>query len=265
MILAIDVGNTNITVGCLVGGEVQRVFRLSTDTSKTTDEYASEINTILQFHSLERTAITGGILSCVVPPLTAVLKNAVTLLAGVEAIVVGAGVKTGLNILIDDPAQLGGDMVATAVGALDRYKAPMIIVDMGTATKMYVLNRTGAFIGGAILPGTRLSMNALAAGTSQLPRVPIEAPAKCISANTIDCMKSGAVYGTASMIDGMTERFETELGERANIIVTGGQAISIHQHCKRKMTHDPDLILRGLGVIYGKNVKAAGGPQVVSG
>ena len=258
MILAIDVGNTNIVIGCVNDEEISHVFRLSTDPAKTADEYAVEIRNILDFHSVLYNNIDGAVISCVVPPLTRVLKNSVKLLAGVNAIIVGAGVKTGMNILIDDPGQLGGDMVATAVGALAAYPAPIIIVDLGTATKMSVLDKNGSFIGGAILPGVALSMNALAAGTSQLPRVPIEAPAKCISANTVDCMKSGAVFGAASAIDGMTERFEAELGERATIIATGGLAQAVYRYLKRDVVHDPNLILRGLGAIYAKNNKGKG-------
>jgi len=144
-------------------------------------------------------------------------------------------------------------MVATAVGALATYTPPIIIVDLGTATKMFVLDKNGSFIGGAILPGVVLSMNALVVGTSQLPRVPIEAPAKCISANTIDCMKSGAIFGAASAIDGMAERFEAELGLKAQIVATGGLAEAVCGHCKTQITQDPNLILRGLAAIYERN------------
>ena len=255
MTLAIDVGNTNIVVGCIDGGEIQLVFRLSANIAKTADEYAATIDDILKFHGVERKGIDGAVISSVVPPLTGALKAAVKLIADVDAIIVGAGVKTGMNILIDDPGQLGADMVATAVGALSSYTPPLIIVDMGTATKITVLNKSGSFIGGAILPGLLLSMNALSAGTSQLPRVPIEAPPKCICANTIDCMKSGAIFGAASMIDGMTQRFETELGQKAQIIATGGLANLVYRHCKREIVHDPHLTLRGLCVIYEKNKK----------
>ena len=253
MILAIDVGNTNTVIGCVDDGKISHVFRVSTNLSKTSDEYASDIKNLLDFRMVGRESINGAIISCVVPPLTRVLRNAVKQLIGVDAIVVGAGVKTGLNILIDDPGQLGGDMVASAVGALALYSSPMIIVDMGTATKMIAINKDGSFIGGAILPGVALSMNALAADTSQLPRVPIEAPSKCISANTIDCMKSGAVFGAASMIDGMAARFEDELGAQAQIIITGGMADTIYRHCKRDVKFNPHLILCGLEVIYNKN------------
>ena len=254
MILAIDVGNTNTTVGCIDNPVITSVFRLSTSITKTADEYAADMKNILHFHALDHSEISGAIISCVVPPLINVFKNAVKLLAGINAIVVGAGVKTGMNILIDDPGQLGSDMVATAVGALASYDPPLIIVDMGTATKMSVLDQKGSFIGGAIAPGVTLALNALADGTSQLPLVPVEAPSKSISTNTIDCMKSGAVFGAASMIDGMTERFEAELGESAKIIITGGLAEQVHRHCRRAVIHDPHLILRGLLQIYTKNL-----------
>lgn len=255
MILAIDIGNTNIVIGCIDEGEISHVFRLSTNNTKTADEYAVEMKSILDFNNVASAKIDGAVISCVVPPLTRVFKNAVKLFTGIDAIIVGAGIKTGMNISIDDPGTLAGDMAATAVGALASYKPPVIIVDMGTATKMFVLDKNGSFIGGAILPGVSISMNALAADTSLLPRVPIEAPARCISTNTVDCMKSGAVFGAASMIDGMLERFEAELGEKAQIVATGGLADAIYRYCKREVIHDPNLILRGLGVIFEKNKK----------
>ena len=253
MILAVDVGNTNITIGCIDAGEILHVFRMSTDISKTEYEYAVGIKDILSFHNLQYSDIDGSVISCVVPPLTGVIKGAVKLLTGATAITIGAGIKTGINILIDDPGQLGSDMVATAVGALTTEKPPLIIADMGTATKMTVIDKNGSFIGGAILPGVALSMNALSAGTSQLPRVPIEAPAKCISANTIDCMKSGAVFGTASLIDGMADRFEAELGQPASMIATGGFAGAVYRFCRREIIYDPNLIMRGLMAIYDRN------------
>ena len=253
MVLALDVGNTNIVIGLINGREISHVFRISTNISRTADEYAVQINNVLAFNGIELAGISGAVISCVVPPLTRALKDAVRLLVDLDAIVVGAGVKTGLNILIDDPAQLAGDMAATAVGALATYPLPVIVVDMGTATKMFVIDKNGSFIGGAILPGVALSMNALAAGTAQLPRVPIEAPTKSISTNTIECIKSGVIFGAAAEIDGMTERFEEELGQRAQLVATGGLAGAVYRHCKREIIYDPNLILRGLAVIYEKN------------
>ena len=255
MILALDAGNTNITVGCIEEGEIANVFRISTNSARTADEYTIQINNMLSFSDINRESIRGAVISCVVPPLTGALAGAVKQLAGINAVVVGAGIKTGLNILIDDPAQLGADMVAVAVGALGTYSPPTIIVDMGTATKMIALDRNGSFLGGAILPGVALSMNALATSTSLLPRVPLEAPAKAISANTIDCIKSGVVLSAASAIDGMAERFEAELGEPAQIVATGGLSGAVYRHCKSNIIHDPNLILRGLGIIYEKNKK----------
>ena len=255
MILALDVGNSDVVIGCIDSSEISHVFRISTNIAKTADEYAIKISNILSLHGIESTRINGAVISSVVPPLTGVFKDVVTLLAGISAVIVGAGVKTGLNILIDDPPTLGGDMVATAIGALAAYAPPLIVVDLGTATKMFVLNKKGDFIGGAILPGVALSMNALAAGTSQLPHVPIEAPSKSISTNTVDCIKSGVVFAAASSIDGMAERFEDELGERMQIIATGGLANAVCRNCRRDIIHDPNLILRGLSIIYDKNKK----------
>jgi len=255
MILAIDVGNTNISAGCIVGEDIVNEFRIMTNISRTADEYAIQIDTMLAFRGVKREDIEGAVISSVVPPLTNIFKDVVKQLAKVEPIIVGAGVKTGLNIITDDPGQLGADMVATAIGALDKYPAPVIIVDFGTATKMSVLNNSGSFIGCAILPGVALTMNALATGTSQLPRIPLEAPNKSIATNTIECIKSGVIFGAASAIDGMIERFEEQLGQKALVVATGGLAEPVYPHCKSEITYDPYLIFRGLGVIFEKNRK----------
>jgi len=255
MLLAIDAGNSNITVGCINSGEIVCVFRIATEISKTEHEYAASIKSILDFNLNDNYDFTGAVIASVVPPLTGILYRTVKMLTGYDAVVVGAGIKTGLNILLDDPGQLGSDIVAAAVSARVSYKLPVIVVDMGTATKLFVINENSGFAGGAIFPGIGLSMNALSAGTSQLPKVPIEAPKKCISANTIDCMKSGAIFGTASMIDGMAERFEYELGKKASIVATGGHAEAIYRHCKCGIVYDPHLILRGMEILYEKNIK----------
>ncbi|MCL2702362.1 MAG: type III pantothenate kinase [Defluviitaleaceae bacterium] len=253
MVIAIDVGNANIVIGCFKDEEPPLVFRMSTNTAMTADEYASSVNGMLNFHGTDRQGINGAVISSVVPPLTKVFKSAVKLLSGVNAVVVSAGIKTGLNILIDDPGALGGDMVAAAVGALAVYKPPFIIVDMGTATTITVVDKDSTFVGGAIMPGLAVSMNALTDSTSQLPNVPIEAPEKCINGNTIDCMKSGAVFGAAAMIDGMAERFEEELGENTLVIATGELSETVMRHCKREIIYEPNLVLNGLRIIYNKN------------
>ena len=255
MLLAIDAGNSNITVGCVDGGGARCVFRMASDIKKTEFEYASAMKNIFEFNDIDCGGLTGAAVSSVVPPLTHTFARAARMLCGADAVVVGAGIKTGLNILIDDPAQLGSDMVAAAVAARAMYEPPVIVVDMGTATKLFVVTENAGFIGGAIYPGVSLSMDALSRGTAQLPGVPIEAPKKCISANTIDCMKSGAIFGSASMIDGMCERFERELGRKASVVATGGLAGEIYAHCTRKIIYEPNLVLLGLAIIYEKNRK----------
>lgn len=253
MLLAIDVGNSNIVIGCIDGGEISHVFRMVTDISKTEHEYAVGIKNILEFDGLKCDGFDGAIISSVVPPLVNVLKAAVKKLTGQSAVIVGAGVKTGMNILIDNPAQLGSDLVAGGVAAIAAYKLPVIIFDLGTATTVSAIDARANYIGGALYPGVALSMNALSSGTSQLPKVPIEPPSAAISANTIDCMKSGAIFGTASMLDGMIDRFEQELGMKATIVATGGLAHKIIPYCRHEITLDENLLLKGLGIIYEKN------------
>ncbi len=253
MLLAIDVGNSNIVIGCIDNNEISHVFRMVTDISKTEYEYAAGIKNILEFDGISCDGFDGVIISSVVPPLVNVLKSAVKKLTGHTAVVVGAGVKTGMNILIDNPAQLGSDMVADGVAAIAGYKLPVIVFDMGTATTISVIDRNANYLGGALYPGVGLSMNALSRGTSQLPKVPVEAPDKVICANTIDCMKSGAIFGTASMIDGMIDRIEEELGLPCTVVATGGVSVRIVPHCRHKIIHDENLLLRGLGIIYEKN------------
>jgi type III pantothenate kinase len=187
--------------------------------------------------------------------LTEIFRAAVKKLTGHRALVVGSGVKTGLNILIDDPSSLGSDLAAAAVAAMVDYPQPVIIIDMGTATTITVVDEGNRFIGGAIVPGVALSMNALSGGTSLLHKVPIEAPKKCISGTTTACMQSGAVFGNAALLDGMIDRFEQELGKKTTVVATGGIAAKIIPHCQHRIVYDEDLLLKGLGIIYRKNVK----------
>jgi type III pantothenate kinase len=253
MILAIDVGNTHIVLGCIEGDEIRHIARISTNLTQTEYEYAALMRQVLDLGGMPVDAFEGAILSCVVPPLTETLCGAIRRVTGRRALVVGAGLKTGLNILIDNPAQLGSDLVVGAVAALAAYPPPIIIFDMGTATTISVLDADGRFLGGAIVPGVGLSLTALVSATAQLPKVPLEAPRRCISSNTIDCMKSGAVFGAASMVDGMVDRMEEELGRKATLLATGGLAGRIVPHCRHSIVCDDDLLLRGLSILYHKN------------
>ena len=253
MLLAIDVGNSNVVIGCLDGAKIVKEFRMVTDTLKTEDEYAAGIKSIFDFNGINTDDFTGSVISCVVPPLTNVFKAAAKSLTGASAFVIGSGIKTGLNILIDNPAELAADMVASAVGALAGYPAPLITIDMGTATKICAIDVNKGFLGGAICPGIAISSDALTRGASLLPRVLIEAPKKAISSGTRECMQSGIVFGAASMIDGMIARFEQELGMKATVVATGGLAAQIIPYCNTEIVHDPHLILNGLRVLYEKN------------
>ena len=255
MILAIDIGNLFLTAGCMDGRKLQHICRLSSILSRTEYEYASILRLVLEGDGVDCRMLEGAVIASAVPPLTGVLKAAVKLLCGVDALVVGAGLKTGLNILIDNPAQLGSDLVVGAVAALDAYEPPLLVVDMGTAIAFAVIDGRSRYLGGAIVPGVGLSLEALANGTSQLPKVPIEAPKSCIGTNTVDAIKSGAVFGTAALIDGLAARFEHELGQILHVVATGKVARVIVPYCTRDVTYDEDLLLRGLAIIYEKNKK----------
>ena len=254
MLLAVDIGNTNVVIGCLdEQNRVTKLFRMVTDLKKTEDEYAAGIAMILQLGNMDPKSFEGAVICSVVPPLTEIFRKAAEQFTGCKAVVVGAGIKTGLNIMIENPASLGSDIVAASVVAMQEFPLPVIVVDMGTATTITVIDEGNRFLGGAIVPGVALSLNALSSGTSLLQTVPIDAPKKVISDTTIACMQSGAIYGNASMLDGMIDRFEEQLGRKASLVATGGIAAKIVPHCKHEIIYDENLLLRGLGIIYQKN------------
>ena len=254
MILAVDIGNSNIVLGCFDENEILFEDRLSTDRDSTVLEYAVIIKTSLEMHHLEYEQITGAIISSVVPSVTENVQQAIFRLIGQQAMVVSPGMKTGLNILLDDPKQLGSDRVADAVGAIGEYPCPLIIVDMGTATTISVIDGQKNFMGGMIIPGLQVSLDSLANRTSQLPHISLEAPKKVIGTNTVDCMKSGIIYSTTGSIDGAIERIEEELGETCTVVSTGGHARKIIPYCHHEILIDPHLLLKGLMTIYKKNL-----------
>ena len=253
MILTIDIGNSRIMFGGFAGDELVFVIRMATDVSQTEDEYASKIVSALTLHGFVKTEIKGAIISSVVPQLNSVMKKAVRLIYGREPIMVGPGIKTGINIHCDTPSSVGADLICACVAAHHIYGSPSLIIDMGTATKMMVVNRKGAFIGVSIMPGVVMGMNALAEGTAQLPKVSLEAPEFTVAKNTVDCIKSGIVFGNASMVDGMIDRINEEVGEELPVYATGGLASVIVPHCRHAITLDEDLVLRGLHILYKKN------------
>ena len=256
MILAIDAGNTNIVLGCMDVDSIRFTARVRTDRAKTEDEYALIFRNLFNLHQVDRHSLDGAILSCVVSELTDVMCKAVETVIKKRPMVVGAGLKTGLNIKIDNPAQLGADLVADAVAAIAKFPKPLIVFDMGTANTMSVIDGKGQFLGGAIMAGPRLSVDMLSSSTSQLPRIELDAPAKVIGSNTVQCMQSGAIYGHAAMIDGLIDRVEEQLGEQVTTVVaTGGLSSLIIPFCRRKIVLEEHLMLQGLRIIYYKNKK----------
>lgn len=253
MILAIDVGNTNIVLGGIMDNQQVFSARLASDRNKTADQYALDIQGILTMHKVRVEAIEGGILSSVVPYLQTVIPNAVKLLTGVDLLVVGPGIKTGLSIRMDNPASVGSDLIVAAVAARAKYKAPIAIVDMGTATTLSVVAKNGNYIGGMIIPGLWTSMNALSAHAAQLPYIDLNGPAKLLGTNTVDCMRSGALIGTAAMLDGLIDRLEEELGEIVSPVLTGGVSPLIVPYCRHSFHLEPDILIDGLRILYGKN------------
>ncbi|MCD7742402.1 MAG: type III pantothenate kinase [Ruminococcus sp.] len=253
MILAVDIGNSNIVIGCFDKNEIMFVERISTNHQSTQMEYTVIIKNILELNGLVGEHIDGGIISSVVPPLTETLKSAMERLGCGEILVVGPGIKTGLKILLDNPVQLGSDRVADAVAAINLYPAPLILIDMGTATTVSVIDRNKSFLGGMIIPGMSVSLDSLTNRTSQLPKISLVPAKKVIGTNTIDCMKSGIINATASSLDGVIERIEEELGEGCTVVSTGGLANLVVPYCKREIILDETLLLKGLRIIYSKN------------
>lgn len=253
MILAVDVGNTNIVLGCIENDKPLFVERIATSSEKTELEYAVLFKTLLELNHITGEDLEGGIISSVVPPLTRTLVKAVEKICGISMMVVGPELKTGLNICTDNPAQVGADLVVNAVAGLHVYGAPLVLIDMGTATTISFLDKEGRYIGNIILPGVNVSLESLVNRTAQLPKISLDAPKSVIGTNTIDCMKSGIVYGQASQMDGLLDRVFEELGYECTVVATGGLAPRIIPHCKHNIILDDDQTLMGLNIIYQKN------------
>lgn len=259
MILAIDIGNTNIVFGCLKeGGDVAFTGRISTSLQSSAVEYAATLKGVLALGEVELSRIEGSILTSVVPPLTGVLLEAVELLTHSQPILVSSGVKTGMNLAVDNPAQLGSDRVVDAVAAYSQYGGPVIVVDMGTATTISVVDEQANFLGGMIMPGVRSSLEALAGKTAQLPHISLEGCRRVIGKNTVECMQSGILNGHAAMVDGLIRRLKKELGKEAKAVATGGFSRLITPRCEESILLEENLILKGLYCLYQKNKKNEG-------
>ena len=253
MILTIDIGNSNIVLGGVQGSNIVFEARLRTEVTKTSDQYCVDLKILMEVNGVSNQDVEGTIIASVVPQVLNSMRTAIQKLTGKVPMVVGPGLKTGLNILLENPGQTGADLVVADVAALREHKPPLIVIDMGTATTMSVLDKNGAHIGGCIIPGVKISLDALTDRTALLPGLQLDQPKRAIGRNTIDAMRSGIMLGTACMLDGMVERMEAELGCKTTVVVTGGIAKFIVPMCKTPMIYDKDLIIKGLAALYRDN------------
>lgn len=256
MILAVDIGNSNIVIGGVMEDDrIRFKARLRTDATKTSDEYAIDLKMILEVYQARKEPLEGAIIASVVPQVLNSMKTALKKLTGVEPLVVGPGLKTGLKISIENPAQTGSDIVAASVAALREHEAPLIVIDMSTATTMMVLDQGGALIGGSISPGLRISLDALTDRTALLPGLQLDQPKRVIGRNTIDCMRSGVMLGAACMLDGMVSRMEAELNCPLRVVATGNIARFVIPMCRKNILYDKNLVLKGLTILYRENTR----------
>ena len=255
MILTVDIGNSNIVLGGVKDDRIVFEARLRTEATKTSDQYCVDLKILLDVYKISAEDIEGCIIASVVPQVLNSFQTAIKKLTGKNSLVVGPGIKTGLDIRLETPAQTGADVVVADVAALREHKPPLIVIDMGTATTMAVLDQNGAHIGGCIIPGVKLSMDALTEKTALLPGLQLDQPKRTIGRNTVDAMRSGIMIGAACMLDGMVERMEQELGQKTTVVITGGIAKFIAPLCKTPMIYDKDLIIKGLAALYRDNKK----------
>lgn len=254
MLLAVDIGNSNISLGVFQGEELRATWRIATDVNKQADEYEALFQGMLSIRSLQPSCIKESVICSVVPPLTGVFQEFCERYLGHKPLIVGMGVKTGIRINYESPRDVGADRVADAVAAYHKYGGPVIVVDFGTATVIDAISGDGVYLGGAIAPGIGIAAEALFARTSKLHRVELIAPPTAIGKNTADSMQSGLIFGYVGLVEELVRRFQKELGEKARVIATGGLASIIAKETPVLETVDPNLTLDGLRLIHQMNV-----------
>ena len=255
MLLAADIGNTNITLGVFDGDKIVHSWRLSTEITRTEDEYGVFLKNLLRETNLD-TKVKSAVISSVVVQLTERIETALKKYMGIDSLIISHKIATNVTLKTDNRSQIGADRIANACAASILYKSPAIVVDFGTATSFDIVNKDNEFIGGIITAGMKIQADALSSKTSKLPKLNIEAPEHAIGRNTIDAMLSGIVRGHAAMIDGLIEECEKELGYKTTIIATGGYSSIISKYLKRKFDYiNPDLTLQGMKILYDLNSK----------
>lgn len=253
MVLLLDLGNTNLYVGVYRNGSLVKEYRTNSDVNKSSDEYSDIIRAFFIANFLDPSEFKGVILASVIPSLTQVLARTVNKLLNVKCMIVGKSLKSGLSIRIDNPNELGTDLVADSVGGKAKYGYPLLITDMGTATKILAIDKNGNFVGCVIAPGIKVAMMALTKKSAQLMDIDLVAPEKVIGKNSPDSLNSGSIYGNIAMIEGMNKMMEKELGYPCKKVITGGYSNLLREHIDKEFVHDPTLILEGLYQIYLKN------------
>ena len=253
MILTIEIGNSTITLGGIEGEDIRFECRINTDRVKTSDTYCIDLKTLFEIYGIDMGAIEGVIISSVVPQVLNSVRTAIRKLLNTEPMVVGPGLRTGLDIRLENPGQIGSDLVAADVAALAEHQPPLIVIDMGTATTMTVLDPDGAHLGGCVCPGVKISLESLTAKTSLLPGIQLDKPRQALGRNTADAMRSGIMFGAAAMLDGMIDRFMEETGWEFTIVATGGLAKRIVPLCRHEILYDRHLIIKGLAKLYRDN------------
>lgn len=255
MLLAIDVGNSTTSIGLFnLDKKLNFLASLDTDSRKTADQISIDLMNLCTLYHYSYADVTGAILCSVVPPLNFMMEKALTRLLGKPPMVVGPGVKTGLNIRMEVQSQVGADIVADAVSALEKFPAPIMTIDMGTATTIGVISEGRNYEGGMLLPGVNVSLEALSSRAAQLPDISLQYPKNLIGKNTEDCMRSGIVYGTAGMLDGIIDRVREQFsGRELSVVATGGNAPVFVRYCRNQIIYDKYLLMEGLWMIYQKN------------
>lgn len=253
MLFAADIGNTNITFGIFDGEKLKATWRIATGVHRMPDEYAILILSLLERQGLKGSQITAAVICSVVPPLVGGFEELFQRYLKITPIVVGAGVKTGVRISMDNPREVGADRIVNAVAAHHLYGGPVIVIDFGTATTFDVVSAEGDYVGGSIAPGIAIATEALFTRTAVLPRVELIHPKRAIGRNTVAAMQSGIVYGYVGLIEGLVARIQKELGDKAKVVATGGFAELLAEETSVIEVVNPDITLIGLRLIYEMN------------